>query len=161
MDKVPLAREDLWIDALSITGRSSLHRDPVPLIEIERRLSKFSDNTVFHGGGYREVHIDQFRPKIQHLRVAGETEILPPWPGPNKFGGNYTWEQYTSEQLLCRAKAVFEGALEAYQQIVTMWFSSLAPRMAIAVMLPARIVVKLGSTSKGRPITDWYLNQFP
>jgi hypothetical protein len=86
--------------------------------------------------------------KVEGLRKAGETEIYPPWPEPDRSGGSYIWEQYTLDQALLRTKAVFEGALAGYQQLVTTWFSAFSSRMRIAVLLPARIVVHIGKSTK-------------
>lgn len=81
---------------------------------------------------------------------------MAPWPGPDTSTGNSSWERYTPEQEILRTKAVFEGALQAYQQIITSWFPKFASRMEIVALLPAQIVVVLGRTKDGKPTRGWY-----
>lgn len=157
----PLAREALWREALIISRRSSLHRDSIPLAEIERYLDGFSENAILRGYGQPGVDVDQFKLKVERLREAGETEVRPPWPGPDRFGGKYAWEQYTPDQTLLRAKAVFEGALIGYQQLVAVWFSAFSSRLRVAVLLPARIVVNLSKAPDGTPHVWWYFEALP
>ena len=158
----PLTREVLWEEALTITGRSSLYYDPISLDEVENRVSQFSDNTLLMGYPSRHgVPIDRFRSKLKYLRQAGETEIADPWPIPDRAGGSRVSDQYSTSQKIARTKAVFEGALEAYQKIVEAWFPKFAPRLQTAVLLPVRVIVSVGETSDGSPTVSWYFEVLP
>ena len=158
----PLAREVLWEEALTITGQSSLHHAPISLDEVEKRVSQFSANTILMGyPSQHGVPIDRFRSKLKHLRQAGATEIADPWPIPDRSGGRQVSDEYSTSQKIARTKAIFEGALEAYQKIVKTWLPHFAPRLHTAVLLPARVIVSLGETSDGCPTVSWYFEVLP
>lgn len=158
----PLAREVLWEEALTITGQSSLHYDPISLDELERRISQFSENTTLQGPPSRRgVSIDRFRSKLEYLRQTGKTEIENPWPIPDRSGGRWVSDRYSTNQKIARTKAVFEGALEAYQRIVETLFPNFSLRLHTAVLLPVRVIVSLGETSDGRPTVSWYFEVLP
>ena len=158
----PLAREVLWEEALTITSRSSLHYDPISLDEVENRVSQFSDNTLLRGyPSQHGVPIDRFRSKLKYLRQAGETEIAYPWPIPDRSGGSRVSDQYSTSQKIARTKAVFEGALDAYQKVVEDWFPNFALRLHTSVLLPARVILSLGETSDGHPTVSWYFEVLP
>ena len=158
----PLAREVLWEEALTIIGQSSLHYDPISLDKVENRLSQFSENTILQGPPSRHgVLIDQFRSKLEYLHQTGKTEIENPWPGPDRSGGRWVSDQYSTNQKIARIRAVFEGALEAYQRIVEAWFSNFSLRLHTAVLFPVRVIVSLGETSDGRPTVSWYFEVLP
>ena len=158
----PLAREVLWEETLTITSRSSLYHAPISLDEVENRVSQFSDNTLLMGyPSQHGVPIDRFRLKLKRLRQTGETEITNPWPIPDRSGGRRVSDEYSTSQKIARTKAVFEGALEAYQKIVETWLPYFAPRLHTAVLLPARVIVSLGETSDGRPTVSWYFEVLP
>lgn len=157
-----LAREVLWEETLTITGRSSLHYTPISLDEVESRVSQFSDNTLLMGyPSQHGVPIDRFRSKLKHLRQTGETEIANPWPIPDRSGGRRVSDQYSTRQKIARTKAVFEGALEAYQKVVETWFPNFAPRLHTAVLSPVRVIASLGETSDGHPTVIWYFEVLP
>lgn len=165
----PLAREVLWEEALTITGQSPFHYCPISLDELERQISRFSKNTILVGDSshlmrypYQPVvSVDRFRSKLKYLRQAGVTEIADPWPIPDRSGGRQVSDQYSTNQKTARTKAVFEGALEAYQKIVETWFPNFALRLHTAVLLPARVIVSLGETSDGYPTVSWYFEVLP
>ena len=159
----PLAWEAVWQAALEVTERGSFDPGPIPLIEIEERLSKLPKNAVLVGMYRRWYHLDLLRVEVDSLRKAGETELRAPWPGPDRdFGGGGIWAPYTDKQILARAKAVYAGALEGYRQLVDTWFPRLAPRLQIAVILPARLVGVVVPPQpekgiRGSPVVHWYL----
>lgn len=155
IEEGPLAQEYLWQEALAVTRRPDLYTYLIPLAEINDRIREFSDNTSWQGGGL-SVHIGKLRKKLENLRRSGKIDIIAPWPGPDKRTGNFLWERYTPEQELARTKAVFAGALESYQQIVSSWFPKFASRMQTAAILPSRMVVIIGRTKDDTPTRRWY-----
>ena len=81
---------------------------------------------------------------LSNLRSVGYKIISDPWPGPDKptpTGVSKIWwdEIYTDQQLLARAKAIFEGALRIYTDIVDRWFPAFDKRHQMSYRLPIRI----------------------
>jgi hypothetical protein len=163
----PLAWEAVWQAALAITGRAPASPGPIPLVEIEERLSRLPISAILVSMYRRGYQLDLLRVEVDSLRKAGETELRGPWPGPDRdFGGGGIWASYTDKQILARAKAVYAGALEGYRLLVDTWFPRLAPGLQTAVTLPARLVgvvvpPKPEKGIKGSPVIDWYLEALP
>jgi hypothetical protein len=167
IEEGPLAQEAVWQTALTVVRRGSLEAHAIPLAELEERLQRLPLNTVFAGsrGGLRGRYaLDLLRAEVDRLRRAGGTELVPPWPGPdrNSNAGGWVWDPYSPERLLDPTKAVYAGALEGYLQIVRTWLQSLAPRLHTAVMLPARLVGEVSPQRPGQgfetgPRIHWHL----
>ena len=148
----PLAHEAAWQAALAVTKRSSWSYDPIPCFEIEQRLSEIeakASQSVFislpeidkYGTKVRQYYLDQLGAKLERFRLSGETEFNYPWPQPDQNSrGGKDWKRYTPEQLRVRAKAVYKGALDGYQQLVNVWFPRLKPSLQMAALLPVHFV---------------------
>ncbi|MDK2789377.1 MAG: hypothetical protein PWP07_2622 [Epulopiscium sp.] len=162
----PLMKEYVWITALKVTGRGSLEDRPIPLFEIENFLSTFPDDIFIDSMG-RKWSLVPLKKEINRLRDTGETELCPPWPGPDReLRSGWIWEGYSNERMLARAKAIYEGALEGYQQLVKIWFSKFAKRLPTWTVLPARLVgiIVPGDRKEGfvgGPTISWYLEPLP
>jgi len=162
----PLALEALWQAALVVTGHGhgSLYPGPIPLAEIEKRLCHLPEDAMITAGSWR-LYVGHFKAKVSDLREAGKTELQMPWPGPDRkmSGSMWIWEPYTDKQILARARFVYAGALEGYQQLVDMWFPRLASRMQTAVTLPARLVGVIAPQNQGKssPTISWYWEALP
>ena len=97
--------------------------------------------------GRQRYTLDQLRfiqTKLSGLSHAGFDTISDPWPGPDKSPPKdvtgIRWDEiYTDQQLLARAKAIFEGALRIYNDIVDLWFPDFDKRHQMSYMLPLRI----------------------
>lgn len=164
----PLMREYVWLTALKITGRGSLDYRPIPLTEIEKHLSSFPSHVdVFTDSSTRRWNLGPLKREILRLRDLGEVELRPPWPGPDReLRSGWVWEMYSDEQLLARTKAVYEGALNGYKQLVETWFPRFAERLQTWVMLPTRLVGTIvppdrGNDFAGAPKISWYLEPLP
>ncbi|OIQ10581.1 DUF4062 domain-containing protein [Neomoorella thermoacetica] len=164
----PLTREYVWITALKIVGRGSLDYRPIPLSEIEKHFSSFPSHiNDFMDARRHRWNLGPLRREILRLRNLGELELRPPWPGPDlEPRAGWVWEMYSDEQLLARTKAVYEGALKGYQQLVETWFSRLADQLDTWVILPARLVGNIippdrGKEWAGSPKIHWYLEPLP
>lgn len=138
-----LLREAVWQTALKVTKRGTFHHSPIPLVEIAQCLPNLPLN-IFHSRVTQQMHryyLDQLETEVNRLYAIGEVDLHPPWPGPDRdLKDGWMWEGYTQQQLLARAKAVYTGALEGYQQLVNTWFQKFAPRLKTAVMMPVRLV---------------------
>lgn len=76
----------------------------------------------------------------------------------------YTWDRYSDERLLERARLVVEEALRAYAKIVETLLPKLRPHMPIATTLPGRVVGSLDPGRNGKrvgPSVRWYMEPLP
>jgi len=163
----PFANETFWQAMLKLTDRGSMYPGGIPLDEIKERLSQLPSKATLIDIDKWRFTVDYIWTQVNRLRETGETELSAPWPGPDVeiHRGHRIWESYTPEQVLARAKAVYTGALEGYQQLVDQWFPRLAPRLHKAVTLPAclvgRIVPSPGEGFHSGYTISWYLEALP
>jgi hypothetical protein len=168
MDDGPLAREWMWQVMLAVTGRRRSRVGPIPLTEIEQRLLQLpKDAVAIRLGRCKFVPAYVWR-EVNRLRENAKTELCAPWPEPDRetFGSSWIWDPYSPGQMLARAKAVYAGALDGYEQLVRSWFPSLAPRLEMAATLPARLVGVItpprpGSGLGSGPTIGWYFQALP
>jgi hypothetical protein len=155
----PLCREAAWVAALGIT-----HHGSNSVADIDQALSRYSPRTVLLNVGRTTYRLDCLRRALADRRARGEDVLLEPWPGPDKHpDGPWPWSAYSEQQLLRRTRAVFEAALQGYDQLVTAFFPAFKLRLATAVNLPARLVGGLhlpdhASGIPGDPWLEWYLD---
>ncbi|UPT73207.1 MAG: hypothetical protein M0D55_15115 [Elusimicrobiota bacterium] len=156
----PLHHEKIWELVLVLAGKGSLHYQPVPLTKVEERITLFGT----HGpklilNGHR-IDLDEMRGEIARLRHEGKTDFQPVWPSPNRNGGRWIWSGYTDQQVVARANAVFEGALNGYELLIQRWFPQLAPRMELAALLPVKVVGYVAMEHE-EPHAAWHLEPLP
>lgn len=184
VESEPLICEAAWWVALAIVRyrylRSSntlniLQLSIIPLSELEEiliPLEKQAQRNYFTilPRLHEEIqgpYLKQLRRRINYLKEIGEVNLRNPWFEPDRKQGRYIWNQFSSEQLLIRAKAVYKGALDAYLQLVQTWFTTLRPGMKIAATLPARLVglIRASALSDGSydrpPYILWFLEALP
>lgn len=160
-----LLREAVWQTALKVTKRGTFHHSPIPLVEIAQSLPNLPLN-IFHSRvneQMRRHYLNQLKTEVNRLYAIGEVDLHPPWPEPDRdLRDGWIWEGYTQQQLLARAKAVYTGALEGYQQLVNRWFQKFAPRLKTAVMMPVRLVGVIPLLESGSPGgLSWYFEVRP
>lgn len=166
IDSGPIANEKLWRIGSVICQYKRKFIEPIPLTLFEDWLSELSPHTV--GASVNGYNIDPawLRIQVTRLRASGNAEIHKPWPSHDRsLGQGGIWSLYSEEQQLARARAVFDAALESYQQVIATWFSPLASAMPIAVALPARLV-GLFKPAKApgydhHPSLIWWLEPLP
>jgi hypothetical protein len=91
-------------------------------------------------GDGRAQQVAPIREAVQKIRAAGESQLEPPWPSSDvPYDGTRTWESYSPEQVLARARVIYSGAAQAYETIVQRWFHTFRNRLELAVILPARL----------------------
>jgi hypothetical protein len=187
-----LAKEAVWRTAKDILFRE--RRKPrsenraVPLDELEELLDEFGawdgewiwrppPRTSFRPALFGVRHLVE---EVRRLRDEGETEIPPPVLPPPVPGfdltieeareraGNdgtvYTWDLYSDERLLERARLVVEETLRAYAKTVETLLSKLAPHMPRAATLPCKLVGRLDprrDDGRREPNVRWYLEPLP
>ena len=97
-----------------------------------------------HSRTYTTEELRLIQTKLLELSKAGQNIISTPWPGPDKpwpSGRTGIWwsEIYTEHQLLDRTRAIFEGAVKIYNDIVDRWFLAFNKRHQMSYMLPLRL----------------------
>jgi hypothetical protein len=156
----PLADSRLWTIATGLLDLSFLHNDPIPIESLAQSIPGDAD-VVINGKG-RQVATTGFTVALNERLERGETQLAPPFPGPDQlFGGGFVWDPWSDSRLLERTCAVFEMALRGYEHLAKSLFSGLAPWMQTAVTLPAQLHGRLhppavGAGMFGAPtITRW------
>ena len=109
------------------------------------RLGRGPGNSIISGQNRFTVEdLELLRIWLLELqRSIGDT-TLDPWPGQDKpwpEGGTAVkwYELYSERQLLERTKAIFDGALRIYNDIVEQWFPAFNIRHQMSYMLPLRL----------------------
>ena len=104
---------------------------------------------------------------LELQRSIGDT-TLEPWPGQDKpWPGGRTavkwYELYSERQLLERTKAIFDGALRIYNDIVEQWFRAFNRRHQMSYMLPLRLegVLNINVATNGRERSNATLLWWP
>ena len=142
----------------------------VDLIEdwTARLGSRPQDIIVLRSHRYTVEELKIVRTKLSDPSRDGNDTISEPWPGPDKLwpeGKTSVWwyELYTERQLLERTKAIFDGALRIYNDIVERWFPAFNKRHQMSYMLPLRLegVLSPRSTPDRRGWSDPTLLWWP
>jgi len=163
LESGPLFDEAAWAEALALLRVGSLAPGPIELGEIESRLAGIPLDGLFRD--FRRTYdLRAIRGRVARLREAGETQLPGPWPAPDEdHGGGWVWDPYSPQRLLERTRAVYEGALRGYVQLVERWFPKLGPRLMTYVTLPATLVGTLFFEKRNRefsggPVLRWRLD---
>jgi hypothetical protein len=143
-------RERTWEAVVSILGRGSLFRAPVPIAAIEAKMlsSRISDHV--HWINSVKVDIPALRRQLAILKERGEATLSPPWPGPDDttHGGRWIWSGFSPLTVLELTRGVYAGALDIYEKFVETWLKPCKGRLRMAATLPAclngRIAVREG-----------------
>jgi len=156
-------REKMWELALQVMDRGDLYDGDIQLDELSARLKDWIPD--FHEDQRTQWH--DLLEYIHNKIGEGEGILIPPWPTGDdvkrKSGG--IWEDYSDEQTLKRAKAVFTAALEEYSNIINGLFVQLKPRMRIGTLLPVKMHGNIhfqdSISTAGSPSLDWYFEPLP
>jgi hypothetical protein len=159
VDNGSLMREFVWKTAITVTRHGSLNHNPIPLTEIEERLNEVENVDLYD--------LRFLEREVKRLRQAGNGYLHPPWPGSDRDlqGGGRIWDLYTPNQLLARARRVYEGALRGYQELVEAWFPNMSNDLRTSVLLPAKLIGALVLPQEGERFNSstisWYLEPLP
>ena len=117
---------------------------------------------------YTVKELELIRATLSELPRNEDDTISELWPGQDKpwpegRTGVWWYELYTERQLLERTKAIFDGSLRIYNNIVERWFPAFNKRHQMSCMLPLRIegILNLRSTSDRRELSDASLEWWP
>lgn len=150
----PLFEEKVWQEAHAVLGVGSLHPGPFKIEDVKSRLSRFSPNASLMSGG-EIFDLKSLRHHIKYLEDKGVDKIIAPWPEQDRASsGGFISNLYTDERQLERTRAVYEGAIQGYIELVERWFPNLKSRFQTYVTFPATLK---GSLHPGRqPVMGWY-----
>ena len=165
IDHPVLIDESLWLLALTLVGRSgSFSRKPVA-IDLVRDFLRPLDPAGAIRLRDSFAWVEPLLARVETLAASGETEIRPPWPGPDlPMQGGWIWNPYSDERQRERTEAVYVAALEAYEVLVNRWFPRLRTRMLTASTLPARLVGQFYPSTRNEsqhPVIQWHLEALP
>ena len=126
------------------------------------------DSIMFGQHIYTVKELELVRATLPQLPQNGDGTISELWPGPDKSrpeGRTSVWwyERYTDGQLLERTKAIFDGALKIYNNIVERWFPAFNKRNQMSYMLPLKLegVLSLTDTPDRRERSNAALMWWP
>lgn len=163
----PLFRERAWEEALALLGHGSLHSGPIAARALEDRLVDLPADALLMASG-TTYDLAALRVRLAQVQANGADELTAPWPGRDldvEATGGWVWSPYTPERLLERTAAVYQGALEAYEQVVDRWLPTLRHRLRLAVTLPATLRGQLDVGESrgggGAPGLSWELDPLP
>lgn len=163
----PLFMEYIWAAANTLVRPGSVDQRPIPLSEIEWKLSRLPEGQEHIRYNGKLWALRPVKKEILRLLSMGETVLRSPWPAPDQeIRSGWMWEMYSHEQLIARTEAVYKGALEGYCQLVGTWFAKLAEWLQTWAMLPARLkgTLLLPDPRKGldgAPVISWYFEPLP
>lgn len=136
-----LDQEARWRLCNAILGRGQRSIRP---IEVQRVLAVIQDKLAdippgvvsasfsFTGIG---AHSDrELRRLADELAQSGLGSIEPLWEPPDLSGGGWVWSDYSPAALLRRTRQVYQGALNAYAELVDRYFP---PGVLRSAWLPA------------------------
>ncbi|HWO97230.1 MAG TPA: SEFIR domain-containing protein [Bacillus sp. (in: firmicutes)] len=157
----PILEEKMWNIALVMMNKGSLYDKPIPLEAILGRIDQFNHDIEFVKISREEFNIKEVRAYIKKLIKNDVKELNPPWPCADleKHGG-WVWEPYSDERILERTQFIYLNALEAYNQLIDMWFPSFKERLITSVLQPTRLVgeliIRKRSGYEGSPSLHWF-----
>ena len=129
-------------------------KDPAEVINyIESYLSRFGSDPrrsitfgTFGDSDYTftDEKLELFRERVLELNRSGRDISIDPWPAPDKEGpqgksGGMWFEFYTEEKLLQRTNAMFNGALQIYNEIMERLLPAFKKRNQMRYSLPFRM----------------------
>lgn len=133
----PLEAEAVWSSALVAVGTGSLDPGPIDITALLESDATLRVGTVY---GFARVPLPaSLRDGLGHYADA-DGLLHCPVPGPDRrTGGSYVWSDFSPERVRDRAHAAYEMALAGYAHFAETLFAALAPRMRLAVILPASL----------------------
>lgn len=181
----PLWKEIIWVVALRVVGYGSLWMQPVSLDIIGKRLDEVPEANAVTLSSGRIFSLLPLREEVARLRVKGESELVPPYPGPDEYSpdgwlrdpitgkktqpefgtvGSPFYDNFSDEGLAAHVSAIYGAALCGYEQLVQTWLPSFASRLNTSVLLPVRLVGVVQHPWHNRAwgaSIEWYFDPLP
>ena len=168
---VHAVRESSWAFALDMQGKGDFFPRPIRIRDILNFIEEVESgsHTVRFESmrTYTSQHFKIIRRHLLSSEENGENYIVDPWPLPDRQEcPGMVWEKYSSQQLLNRTKAVYEGAQEIYKAVVEKWFRAFGVRLRLYSNYPVRLEGRLvlpsqQGTNRAEPWLHWYPRPIP
>jgi hypothetical protein len=117
---------------------------------IEKRLADIPPDVVsasFMFSGIGTLSDRQLRRLADDLAQSGLATIEPLWEPPDLSGGRWVWSDYSPAALLRRTQQVYQGALDAYAELVDQYFPAWRVTLGMAALMPLRLLGTLEPTT--------------
>jgi hypothetical protein len=142
-----LEREAHWRLSSAILGRGRLSVRPVEveqvLAAIRDKLAQVPPDVVsasFGISGIGTISDRELRRLAADLEQGGLTIIEPLWVPPDlpqgAWVGSWVWSDYSPAALLRRTQQVYQGALDAYAELVGQFFPAWRSTLSMAAWMP-------------------------
>jgi len=142
-----LEGEARWRLSNAILGRG---RSSVRPVEVEQVLAVIRDklasippdavSATFGITGAGSLTDRELRRLAADLEQSGLASIVPLWEPPDlprgAWMGRYVWSGYSPAALLRRTQQVYQGALDAYAELVDQSFPAWRPTLGMAAWMP-------------------------
>ena len=168
---VNAVRESSWAFALAVRGKGEFYPKPIRIRDILSSIEEAESGSQSAMFGFESMYPRQrvriMRHHLLKLVEDGEIFIVDPWPLPDRLKSpGKAWENYSSQQLINRTKAVYEGALEIYKALVDKWFKAFGGRLRLNAVFPVRLEGRLvlpsqPGTGRSEPWLHWYPRPLP
>jgi hypothetical protein len=149
-----LEREARWRLCNGILGRGRRSVRPVEvegvIAAIEKRLADVPPDVVsasFMFSGIGTLSDRELRRLADELAQSGLATIEPLWQPPDLSGGSWVWSDYSPAALLRRTEQVYQGALDAYAELVDQYFPAWRVTLGMAALMPLRLLGTLEPTT--------------
>jgi hypothetical protein len=153
-----LEREARWRLCNGILGRGRRSVRPVEvervLAVIQNKLADIPPDVVSVGFGFTGIGTisdRELRRLADELAQTGLATVEPLWEPPDLSGGSWVWSDYSPAALLRRTQQIYQGALDAYAELVDQYFPAWRPTLGMAAWMPLRLQGTLEPTT---PDTD-------
>ena len=160
-----ILKEYVWKQTLSLLNKGNLCQENISLKKIEK-YRKYQNSILYVGR--KEYRLNTFFTIVDKMYSSGVYSVCPSVPGGDKEFGEqcYVWGNYSEHRLYERVSIIYKKALEAYSDYISSWFSSFAPRMKMAVLMPGILHVNLifkeeGEDYQNGPILSWHMEAQP
>lgn len=155
-----------WRYAYGILDKdATVQSAPVPIAALEAAIARVERHVSDAGdvmvGGRRGWLLSEARSFVQLLHELRIQSVAPPWPSANSRGG-WTWDWWTTDQLLERLTRSTAAALDGYAEMVKQWMPGVYEELLTASILPARVVGQLYPGERGggyehQPQMQWHI----
>lgn len=163
-----LFNEKMWNCILALMNKGSLYDRPILLENIQNKIeglrstiNQFDVSVEVIQISGEEININVIEQYIHSLIKNDIKELTPPWPSSDlERHSGWVWSPYSAEKMLERTQFIYGKALEAYNQIVEVWFPSFKKRLNTSAMQPSRLVGELIISERtgheGSPLLHWF-----
>ena len=170
-------RELVWAFALAITNHSEFSGIRIGVREVLESAQQIARHATKATIAFRirrlEVTPDELRLIEDGLKslLDQDVDIVgDPWPSFDQRPsggrrGGRTWDFYSHDRLVERAKAVYSAALELYEDMVDRWFGGFRSRLRFGRLFPVKLEGRLTTSRQahweGAPSLRWRARALP